>query len=71
MTGDPRPNGEPEEGPIPGTTHHRGDAVMPVDGITRGRVLDVLFGGSMLTVKWLGGDVVTVQADTVRAAPTN
>lgn len=40
------------------------------DATTRGRVLDVLFDGDMLTVKWYGGDVETISTDQVRPAPS-
>jgi hypothetical protein len=51
------------------TSYRRGDAVVQAaDPSVRGRVLDVLFDGGMLTVKWYGGDVVTIQADQVRPA---
>lgn len=49
--------------------HRRGDAVVQAaDPSVRGRVLDVLFDGVMLTVKWFGGDVVTINADQVSPA---
>lgn len=45
------------------------DTVVQADDPTvRGRVLDVLFDGDTLTVKWFGGDVVTLPADQVRPA---
>jgi hypothetical protein len=46
------------------------DSVVRADDTTvRGRVLDVLFGGDMLTVKWYGGDVETIPSDQVRPDP--
>lgn len=60
---------DPAEPPTPEPVK-RGYAVMRADDDTvHGRVLEVLFGGSMLTVKWFGGDVETVRADQVRSAP--
>jgi hypothetical protein len=52
--------------------YHVKDAVISADDSTvRGRVLDVLFDGTMLTVKWFGGDVVTIPADKARPAPSS
>jgi hypothetical protein len=46
------------------------DSVVRADDTTvRGRVLDVLFGGDMLTIKWYGGDVETIASDQVRPDP--
>lgn len=71
MTGDPWANGDTEEGPIPAPPYRRRDPVVRADDAeVQGIVLDVLFGGSMLTVKWLGGDVVTCRAEEVQPAPT-
>lgn len=51
--------------------YHVKDTVVQADDPTvRGRVLDVLFDGGSLTVKWFGGDVETVTADKVRPAPS-
>lgn len=56
---------------VVGAPIQRGYAVMRADDNTvHGRVLDVLFDGAMLTVKWFGGDVETVTADKVRPAPS-
>lgn len=55
---------------VVGAPIKRGYGVMRADDNTvHGLVLDVLFDGSMLTVKWLGGDVETVRAEQVRSAP--
>lgn len=55
---------------VVGEQAKRGHAVMRADDNTvHGRVLDVLFDGDMLTVKWFGGDVETVRAEQVRPAP--
>lgn len=55
---------------VVGEQAKRGHAVMRADDETvHGRVLDVLFDGDMLTVKWFGGDVETVRAEQVRPAP--
>lgn len=49
-------------------TYRKKDTVVRTDDATvQGRVLDVLFDGAMLTVKWYGGDVVTIPADQVRS----
>lgn len=54
---------------VVGVPIKRGYPVMRADDNTvHGRVLDVLFDGAMLTVKWFGGDVETVSADQVRPA---
>jgi hypothetical protein len=46
------------------------DLVLRADDDTvRGRVLDVLFDGDMLTIKWYGGDVETIASDQVRPDP--
>lgn len=46
------------------------DSVVRADDATvRGRVLDALFDGDMLTVKWYGGDVETIPTDQVRPDP--
>lgn len=51
--------------------YHAKDTVVQADDPTvRGRVLDVLFDGGSLTVKWFGGDVETVTADKVRPGPS-
>lgn len=45
----------------------RGDRVTMVDNTEmHGRILEVLFDGAMLTIKWYGGDVVTWTSDKVR-----